>query len=126
MSDPGLPANFRPLTLGGGIRAAARRAPDKVAISSGDASLTYRAVVERINRVANAATGLGLPSGAHVALLAPNCIEYLEVVAGLADAGLAVVTANPHSTPAELAAICEDAEVRALFVHAGHGVAGEW
>ncbi len=108
-----------PLTLGAGLRAAARRAPRKIALSLGERSLSFGELATRVNRVAAAARhGLGLQPGAHVLLLAPNCLEYLELVAGLADAGLAVVTANPHLTPAELAAICTDAEVRAVFCHA--------
>jgi len=111
-------STYRALTLAGGLYAAARHAPDKVAARCGAATLTYAQLSERTRRVANAAHhGLRLEPGQHVALLAPNCLEYLEIVAGLAEAGLAVVTANPHLTPAEFAEICADAEVRAVFVH---------
>ncbi|MCC7411173.1 MAG: AMP-binding protein [Gammaproteobacteria bacterium] len=122
MSAPDRPAHAHtvaslPLTIGAGLRTAVRRHPDKVALSLGPRELRYGALGERINRVANAAGAMGLAPGAHVVLIAPNCIEYLELVAGLADAGLAAVTANPHLTMPELAAICDDAQAQAIICH---------
>jgi long-chain acyl-CoA synthetase len=111
---------YRALTLSGGLHAAARRDPVKIAARCAGEALTYAQLSERVHRVANAAHhGSKLAPGQHVALLAPNCLEYLELVAGLAQAGLAVVTANPHLTATEFAAVCADAEVRAVFAHAG-------
>ena len=52
------------LRVSSGVRSAATRAPGKVALTSGERSLTYAALVERIDRVANgAAGGLGLRRG---------------------------------------------------------------
>ena len=48
--------------------------------------------------------------------------EYVELVVGLAAAGCAVVTANPHLGEAEFRAIYADSESKALFVH--HTLAG--
>ncbi len=105
------------VTLGGGLRAAAGRAPQKVAIHCEGAALRYGELAARIGRVARAAAAMGLPPGAHVVWMAPNCLEYVEVVAGFAEAGFAVVTASPHLTAPELADILEDSEARAIVVH---------
>lgn len=115
----GRAATYRPMTLCQGIRAAAGRTPGKVAISVGPSQLTYRTLVEHIDRVSNAAAGIGLERGDRVALLAPNCIEYVELVCGLSAIGLCVLTLGPYLAAAELAAIAADAEPKAIFVHPG-------
>ena len=100
-----------PITIGSGLRDAARRAPEKVALRCGDAGLRYDALAKRIDAVATAAAATGLGRGDHVTLVAPNCLEYVEIVAGLSEAGLAVVTASPHLTAPELATVLEDSGV---------------
>jgi long-chain acyl-CoA synthetase len=118
MSSIHLPPGFRPLTVGGGIRAAATRDAGKPAILFEGRRRTYAQLVEAMNRVANAAVGLGLVAGHNAALIAPNCLEYVEIVAGISDMGGAVATPNPKLTPGELAAICNDAQAELLFIHA--------
>ena len=115
--SPSLPPGFVPLTVGSGIRAAATRAPGKTAILCEGRQRTYAQLVEAMNRVANAVTGLGLQPGQNAALIAPNCVEYIEIVAGVSDTGAAVATPNPKLTPRELADICNDAQARIVFVH---------
>jgi long-chain acyl-CoA synthetase len=111
------PETFRPLTIDLGPRAGAARTPDKIAIADGERTLTYAALVDRLDRVGNAALGgLGLQPGDRAALIAPNCLEYIEIVCGLAAAGVPVVTISPRLTPEEAAFICEDAGVRAVIV----------
>lgn len=105
------------LTLASSLLAAAARRPDTVAIECEGRALTYRQLARHIRRLTQAATALGLPQGSNVTLLAPSCLEYVELVAGLSAAGLAVVTGNPNASEAELRLILEDSESRALFVH---------
>jgi fatty-acyl-CoA synthase len=47
-------------------------------------SLTYAQWHARKNRLANALLGLGLAKGDRVALLAYNCVEWMEIYAALA------------------------------------------
>jgi acyl-CoA synthetase (AMP-forming)/AMP-acid ligase II len=110
-------ATHRQLLLSGGLHASAARTPDKIALICGEDRLTYRELAERTSRVCGAARALGLRHGDRVAVLAPNCLEYPELVVGLADAGLVVATLNPRSTPAELAAACDDCGARLLVAH---------
>jgi long-chain acyl-CoA synthetase len=106
------------MTIGRGIRCAAVRAPDRAALVMGDAQLTYRSLVDRIARVANSGRDyFGLADGDRVALLAPNCLPYLEIVAGLSDIGAIVATLNPRLTKSELCDILEDCTPRILIAH---------
>ncbi len=114
-----LPASYRPLSVAGGIRAAMGRDPGKIAVRQGARELSYRDLVSRIDRVsAWLLDGLKLAPGTHGAILAGNCIEYLEIVAGAAQAGIPLATVNPRLSPREVAGICDDAEARVLFVDA--------
>jgi long-chain acyl-CoA synthetase len=112
-----LSASGTGLTLASGLLAAAARRPDTVAIECEGRVLTYRQLARHIRKLTHAAAALRLPQGSHVTLLAPNCLEYVELVAGLSAAGFAVVTANPNSSEAELRLILEDSGSLALFVH---------
>ena len=115
--DGGRPATYRSTTIATGIRTAAQRAPDKVALREGERTLTYRQLVKRIDRVsAGAQHDLGLASGDRVMLLALNRLEYIEVVAGLSAMGAAVATINTRLSAKELEAICRDCRPRVLVV----------
>lgn len=111
-----VPATFVPLTVADGIRVSAGRTPNKVALREGARALTYAALRDRVHRVGNAALhGLGLRPGSHVAILAPNRLEYAELVAGLAGAGLAPATVSPRSSVAEMEHVVGDSQARAIF-----------
>jgi acyl-CoA synthetase (AMP-forming)/AMP-acid ligase II len=112
-----LPDGYQPLTIGRGIRCAARRAPARVALIAGDMHLTYRMLARRMAQVANMARAKhGLQHGDRVALVAPNSLSYLELVAGLSDTGAIVTTLSPRLTAAELAAIIDDCDPRLIIV----------
>ena len=114
-----LPETFHPMTLGGAIRAAARRDPGKVAILHGACSRTFGELAGRIDALRDAAiTTLGVRKGDNVAIVARNCIEFMEVVAGLPDAGAAVATVNPRLAPPEIAATIADCGATLAFVDA--------
>jgi acyl-CoA synthetase (AMP-forming)/AMP-acid ligase II len=114
-----LPESFVPVGVADGVRASARRSPGKVALREGSRELAYRELVERIDRVGNGVlAGLGLRPGDHAALMSPNCLEFAEVVLGLASVGVAPAMVNYRSTASELAFVCDDAGARVLFVHA--------
>lgn len=92
---------YRPITIADGVRTSARRTPDKLAIEHGEARRTYAQLVERIDRVSAAAHhGLGLRPGDHAAVMSTNCIEFIEIVLGLASVGVAPAMINARSAPA--------------------------
>jgi long-chain acyl-CoA synthetase len=110
--------SYLPLTIASGVYSAARRTPQRVALGLGVRRLTYRQLTARFNQVATAAKdGMGLVMGDHVALFAPNCLEFIEIVCGLAEAGVASAMVPPSSSARELAYICNDSEAKVLFVH---------
>lgn len=114
---PELPFSFQHLSIAGGIRAACQRNPERLAYRHDDRTRTYAALLERVDRVTAAITAdLGLGVGDHGAIVAANSIEYMEIVIGAAQAGVALATINPKLAAAEIIAICEDADARVLFV----------
>jgi long-chain acyl-CoA synthetase len=116
MADTIRRGGSRSILISDGIRAAAARTPCKTAIIQGERQLTYRQLIERIDRVANLAMGLGLRNGERVAIQCRNRLEYLELVCGLSLAGVACATVGPAAAGPELRFICEDAGARVLFV----------
>lgn len=108
---------YQPMTIGRGIRCAAARARGKPAIVAGRESLSYAELTRRMARVASMGLGhLGLAPGDRVALIAPNCLPYVEIVVGLSDIGVIVATLSPRLTRAELGDILDDCAPRALIV----------
>jgi long-chain acyl-CoA synthetase len=113
---PTLPATFRHITMASGIRCNVARDPGKTALICGARTLTYGQLIDRIDRVCAMAAGLGLKPGDRAAIIAGNCLEYIEIVDGLAEAGIAVATLNPRHTAAELGYILQDCGARIAFV----------
>jgi len=121
MSTPiELPFSFQHLSLPGGVRSAMQRNPAKIALKHRDNVCTYGQLIARVDQVcAGILTDLGLRHGQHAAIVAGNSIEYLEIILGASQAGIGTATVNPRLAPAEIVAICDDAEARALFVDSG-------
>ena len=118
MSRPAtLPETFGALTFGAALRAAAGRDPHKTAIIDGGRTLTSAELADRISRLRDASiTALGVKQGDNVAIISRNRAEFIEVVAGLPDAGAAVATINPRLTPGEIAQALADCGARLVFV----------
>src|SRR5271165_1794021 len=64
------------------------------ALISSEVSMTYRQLGMRCNQYARWAIAQGLASGDVVALVMPNCAEYLAVWLGLTHSGLVVALVN--------------------------------
>jgi acyl-CoA synthetase (AMP-forming)/AMP-acid ligase II len=122
-----LPFSFQHLSLPGGVRAAMQRNPAKIALKHRDAERSYGELMARVDQVCSGIlSDLGLKHGDHAAIVAANSIEYLEIVLGASQAGIGTATINPRLSPAEIVAICNDAEARVLFLDeaAAKAVAG--
>jgi len=118
------PPTFQHLSLAGGIRAAMLRAPGKLAYRHGERTRSYRDLVDRIDRVTTGlAAGLGLQPGQHGAIVGKNSIEYMEIVLGASQAGVALATVNPRLSLPEVVAICDDAGSLVIFADAGMAAA---
>lgn len=107
------------LTLGEVLATHARTIPDKEAASDSIRGLTYCQLNERACRLANGLLGLGLEKGDRVAILAYNCVEWAEIYAATAKAGLVAVPVNFRLLGPEIAYIVKDAEAAAVIVQGG-------
>ena len=81
----------------------------------GAEAVTYKALNERVNRLANALLDLGMKKGDRVGLLFHNSYGYLESYLALYKAGLVWVRLNARLTPKEHKAMLDDSEARALI-----------
>lgn len=91
------------MNIANGIREFARARPKAIAVSDDRGrTLTYRLLNERASRIANALLDLNLNAGDRVAVILRNRLEYPEVAAGLAKAGITMVPVNPRMTATEI------------------------
>ncbi len=90
--------------------------PDKVGARDLTRSLTFAQWNARACRLANALIGLGLAKGDRVAVLAYNCIEWLEIYAAAAKAGVIAVPINFRLVGPEIRYIAQNCEARAFIV----------
>ena len=106
----------------GDIAAAnARKHPHAEAVVDGERRLTWRALHDRVLRLANAlSAGLGLAPGDRASMLAENCLEYYEYFHATAAAGVVAAPLNQRLAPAELAAIVEQVEPRVMLCDEDH------
>ena len=104
------------LNLGEILSAHARLHPDKLGTRDSRRAMTFRQWNDRACRLANAFAALGLRKGDRVALLAYNCVEWMEMYVALAKAGLVAVPMNFRLVSPEIQYIAEHCNARALIV----------
>src|ERR671920_312506 len=104
------------LTLGQMLTVHARLLPDRTGARDLDRAMTFAQWNERSCRLANALLGLGLSKGDRVAVLAYNCVEWVEIYTATAKAGLVAVPINFRLVGPEVRFIVENAEASALIV----------
>lgn len=102
-------------TIASHIRNAAAGRESEVAVRSTDCTLSYGALVDRMDRV-TAWSSREIGVSGRVLLIAGNCPEYFELVAGLSQVGLSVVTLNPQLSKDEICAIIDDSEPAAALI----------
>ena len=117
-------AHSWPMLASEGIRSAAGRRGDKIAIRqyTGDAlmgTIDYRSLVDMMNRVSNAVRHhWGLKRGDHVAIVAANSIDFIALTCGMGAVGMVIAKPNPKLSIAEICAICDDACAKLIFCEA--------
>ena len=94
-------------------RATANR--DRIALVDGKRQLTYGALDERTDRLGRALLGRGVGRGDRVALLARNCVEYVEVELACAKIGAITAALNWRLAGRELAHCINLVEPRVLI-----------
>ncbi len=106
----------RVLNMGEVLTLNARLHPAKVGARDLGRAMTFAEWNERACRLANALLGLGLKAGDAVAVLAYNAVEWLEIYAATAKAGLVMVPINFRLVGSEIAYIVGDSGAKAAIV----------
>ncbi len=104
------------LHLGEIIRTHMCKYPDKLAVKDKNRSLTYKEYNTRTNKLANGLYKRGLKKGDKIAVLLNNCVEFMELYAAAAKAGLIIVPLNFRLLPEDLYWIVRNAEVEMVIV----------
>ncbi|MBV8968804.1 MAG: AMP-binding protein [Verrucomicrobia bacterium] len=90
--------------------------PGKIGARDLTRSLTFRRWNDRSCKLANALVRLGLQKGDRIAVLAYNCLEWMEIYAAVAKAGLVVVPVNFRLIGSEARYIVENSEAKAIII----------
>ncbi|MGP0093754.1 MAG: AMP-binding protein [Xanthobacteraceae bacterium] len=103
------------------LERAGKSHPSRPAVALGEGVvLDYGTLATRVARLAGAfRTTCKLAAGDRVAIVAKNCVAYLEALYGTWHAGLAAVPANAKLHGAELGYILEHSGVRVCLVSDG-------
>ncbi|MFI9235091.1 amino acid adenylation domain-containing protein [Streptomyces sp. NPDC053079] len=93
---------------------AARRHPDRTAVTCEGASLTYAQLSARANRLARLLAGRGIGPGAIVALALPRSLELVTGLLAVAKCGAAYLPLDPDYPADRLAYMLQDAAPAAV------------
>src|SRR2546426_3486059 len=90
--------------------------PKKIAYIDDDGRYTYADLAQRVNRCANALTGLGLAMEARVLLCLTDTIDFPSVFLGAIKAGLVPIAVNTLLTTGDYDFMLRDSRAQALIV----------
>jgi long-chain acyl-CoA synthetase len=96
------------------LERAAKRYAGKTAVVMGERRLSYAALDEASNRVANALLGMGITKGDRVALLLTNSPEFVAIYFGIVKIGAIAVLLDPKYKLTELVSLCDDSRPKVL------------
>jgi long-chain acyl-CoA synthetase len=108
MSYPGRP-------LGDILAITAVHRPDKIATHFLGAELTYRDLKVRSDALSASLAAMGIAKGDRVAIMLPNCPQYIIAAFAILRLGAVIVNVNPSYTARELGVILADATPRVLI-----------
>lgn len=91
--------------------------PDKIALVDENGSFTYRQFGQRVYKLMRALSAAGVKAGHRVAVMAPNCHQFMEIYYACALSRAPVVPINFRLSAAETAAILEDSMPAVLVGH---------
>ena len=86
------------------IEAAARRAPDSIAVVSGDQRLSYRELDERANRIAHRLHALGAGPDVLVGVCLERSTDLVAALLAVVKTGAAYLPVDPHLPPSRIGA----------------------
>ena len=89
--------------------------PDKEALIYGEHRVTYAALEDRTNRVANGLKALGVGKGDHVAILVKNDHRFVETLLGALRTGASITPTTTRAHYSTLTHIMTDCGAKVLF-----------
>jgi carnitine-CoA ligase len=104
------------LVLGTVMERQAERFPQATLAKFRDGSLTYRELNDSANRLAVGLAERGTAKGDHVAVMMPNCPDFLTVTVALAKLGAVMVPVNTQYKRDVLAHVLDSADIIAMVV----------
>jgi fatty-acyl-CoA synthase len=104
------------ITISEALGMAAYLYPEKVGAKDLNRAMTYRELNERCCRLANGLRGLGLKKGDRFAVIAYNCVEWMEIYGAAAKAGLVAVPIMFRLAPNEYKYILENSGASAFIL----------
>src|SRR5713226_3422328 len=115
---PGVPAtiSYREAPLYALLEDSALAHPDLPALRFYNVRLTYAQLWAQAQRFAAALAELGVRKGDRVALMLPNCPQYVIAYYGTLRAGGVVAQINPLYTPRELEHLLRDSGAETIVV----------
>ncbi|WP_315812009.1 AMP-binding protein [Bradyrhizobium sp. SZCCHNR2028] len=110
------PGRIGRVAIGDLLKRAARRFPERVAITDGARQVTFTELERDANRFANHLVAKGLKPGEKISTVCNNSIEFVKALFGIHRAGLVWVPINTMLGPADMDYILGHAEVRFALI----------
>lgn len=105
-----------------GFWSAAKAHPDRIAVVDPEGgTLTFRELQERANQLVHALREMGLQRGDGIAILLPNCAEFIVSVLAAGQAGLYYTPLNHNLIASEIAYILDNSDAKAFIAHERFG-----
>jgi fatty-acyl-CoA synthase len=101
------------------VRVNALKFPNKIGIKDMYKQYTFKEWDERSCRLANALTDLGLKKGDRFAVLAYNCVEWMEIYTAAAKGGFICVPLMFRLAPVDMEYIISHCEAKIFIVQGG-------
>ncbi len=110
------PGRIGRVAIGDLLKRAARRFPDRVALTDGNRQVTFTELERDANRFANHLVQRGLKPGEKISTICNNSVEFVKALFGIHRAGLVWVPINTMLGPADMDYILGHAEVRFAII----------
>ena len=110
------PGRIGRVAIGDLLKRAARRFPDRVAVTDGARRVTFAQIERDANRFANYLAARGLKPGEKISTICNNSVEFVEALFGIHRAGLVWVPINTMLGPSDMDYILGHAEVRFALI----------
>src|SRR5262249_23104895 len=110
------PGRIGRVAIGDLLKRAARRFPDRVAVTDSARRVTFTELERDANRFANYLVARGLKPGEKISTICNHSVEVVKALFGIHRAGLVWVPINTMLAPADMDYILGHAEVRFALI----------